>query len=619
MHGSGAGVSSATVERGTGESHPPARSRAWWVVAGLVPCAALWLWSLTQVDVDGMAGWGLLDVLPLTWYLALAGTLAVYAATLIFLRPLVRTVVLCQGLLVAILFATTSVLYSTPRYFSTYKHVGVVEYLVENGWPDRSIDIYQNFPGFFAVVGVLHRVTTIPVQDLAQWAQPSFAVLNSMAVYWLAASLSRSRVVCHGAVLLFTLGDWLGQNYFAPQAAVFPVCLFVLGGLIRSAPRGAHGVRWERLGRGTAGSDPSTLPRASAFWTSWWGAVVLVLAFTSVAVSHQISPLILIVQSIVVSVVLRPARPLLPVAFVLIELAWLASAWPFLSTRFSLLDFDVANVAPPESSTAAALPGFATAQWAAPLLIATIGLLAAGAVVRAFLRGRGRVAVTSAAVAVLPAVLVFAQAYGNEGIFRMYLFALPWAAFMISSEFFRPVERPVGPVRAGVAAVVLAVLAALLLPACFSAELANRVHRSDLAAQVWFEENAPPGTTITPLAVAHPLWTTASYPQHLPTQDLGFSALTQAPGFAQAVQDPAQVLRLARVTCLQRAAGTGESYVAVGPTARAYLRLFGYLSPDQYEDLVSRMDADPFFTVAYREGDSVLYRCTGQPDPAGPP
>src|SRR5439155_1503176 len=77
------------------------------------------------------------------------------------------------------------------------------------------------------------------------------------------------------------------------------------------------------------------------------------------------------------------------------------------------------NVSPPQVAVTDPLPGYTTALWAAPLLMALIGLLTMGAAVAAVVR-RGQAArvVVPPALAAVPVALVLLQPSGHEGGFR---------------------------------------------------------------------------------------------------------------------------------------------------------------------------------------------------------
>jgi hypothetical protein len=595
--------------RPAGEAARP-RTLRWVVLLGALVCAGLWAWSLTGVDLAQLDGFGLLSALPVAWYASLAGALGLYLAVLLGRGAPGRLPVLLHVVLVAVLHATTPVLYDAPRFPYLYKHVGVTEFLLANGGVDRSIDIYNNFPGFFYLTAGLDRVTGVPAMDLARWWQPVLALLFAAAVYWAVGSLTTSQRVRYGTTLLFTLGDWVQQSYFAPQSIAFVLGLVVVGGLLRTVPAGRDGFRWRRLvGSARPSGDADDAPRPSAFWSSGWGSALLVLAFAAIAVSHQMTPVIVLVQAVVISVVLRPARPWLVVVLVLVEVAWLAQAWTFLTANFDLFSFGgTENIAPPTVDTSQALPGQALVLWAAPVLMAVIALLAACAFLLGLRRGRAAQVLVPALVGGLPLGLILGQPYGQEAIFRLFLFGLPWACYLVASWLLADGAR--ARVRRGVvAAVAVLLLGTLLPPSLFGSELVARQSASDVAIDTWFEENAPDGSVLLPLTPSFPLRSTADYVGHRYGGTLENPAdLASRLEFRDAADDPAELVDVARNACF---VGTDAApvHIAVGPSAERFVRLYGLVTPEVYDAFVAELTASGGFELVRQEGESRLFRC----------
>ena len=588
---------------------PTAPSRTRWAVPLVaVLLAGLWLVSLGDVRVEEMGGWGLLTALPATWYAAFAGTVLVYGAVLLSRRRVTHALAGCHLLLVLILFGTTSAVYEAPRYPWTPKHAGVVEYLLETWSVDRTIDIYHNFPGFFFAAAAVHEGTGIEVMTLAQWAQPFFALLTAASVYWAVGGLSASRRVRYGTALVTTLGDWIGQNYFAPQALAFPLAMVVIGGLLRSVPAGAEGLRWRWLAdRIPAGEDPDR-PRPSRFWTSRGGALALVAGFAAVVVTHPLSPFILLAQATLVVLLVRPARPWLLAVFVVVEAVWLAQAWPFLSTTYDLFEFGLANAQPPEAALVEPLPGYRTAMWAAPSLMAVVGLLTAWTVLAvAVRRKRADRVLLPVALASVPIAMVLAQPYGNEGIFRAYLFALPWMAFVVARHLLDARHRWTRGRRL-LAVVSTVLVAALTLPANFAGELSHRVAPSDLAADVWFETQTARGSVLLPFVSSFPFRATADYPDHLPAAVAAVPGVVDVPGFSAAARDAATLVRFTEDACWAQT-GTAPVYVALGPSAEDSLLLFGTMPLSTYAEYARLLETDRAFELVFRDGATSLFEC----------
>jgi hypothetical protein len=209
-------------------------------------------------------------------------------------------------------------------------------------------------------------------------------------------------------------------------------------------------------------------------------------------------------------------------------------------------------------------------------------------------------------LAAVPVVLVLGQPYGNEGIFRAYLFALPWMAFVVVLQLFD--ERAWTRERRLLGWLAVAVIAVLTLPANFAGEMSYRVAASDVAADIWFETETPEGSVLLPFASSYPLRTTGDYAEHLPLATEGVDGLTDLEGFSRAATDETALVEFTEDACDTRA-GKGPVYVALGPAAVDNVRLFGTMELYTYRAFERALGDDPDFTRVFRQGDTVLYQC----------
>ena len=226
--------------------------------AGLALSALLWGVSLQQVDVAKVAsaGLGLVPSLPVTFWAALV------VLTLSFCAAVGRRVNGCPvmtGHLVAlavILHATPAILYGTLRYSWAWKHIGVIDYIAHHGIDFNLggvLGVYQAWPGFFALNSFL---TTAAGQgsalSYASWALPVNDLLWLGPVILIARAFTSDWRFIWTAAWVFELGNWVGQDYFSPQALAFFLYLTVIAVCLRWLwdPRPpARPIRWP-LARG---------------------------------------------------------------------------------------------------------------------------------------------------------------------------------------------------------------------------------------------------------------------------------------------------------------------------------------------------------------------------------
>ena len=118
------------VRLGPAEAYPPPPRAVAVLVKALIPvAAALWALSLRHVHLDRMTSLGLISVLPITYWAALAVLTVGFALALADRR--IRTIWLLAyvAALIVVLHGTPAVLYPALRYSWAWTHVSIVSYL----------------------------------------------------------------------------------------------------------------------------------------------------------------------------------------------------------------------------------------------------------------------------------------------------------------------------------------------------------------------------------------------------------------------------------------------------------------------------------------------------------
>lgn len=594
------------------------------ILGGVV---ALWVIGLKTTDLGLMEGYGLLTALGGAWYLAL-GLLIVGFAFTIWARPRIPGLYGAYlGVLILMLHGSTAFLYDVPRYTWTYKHLGVVEAIIASGGHvDRSLDVYNNWPGFFAAAAWLSEATGVAPIHFAAWAQVFFTATAAAVLLWALKGLAISDRVRWTAVWLYVVADWIGQNYFAPQAMAFTLSLLVLGICLRCAPARADAGdrrfdRWLRrrhsatlrwlaaVRRSTAASTaPSPLPALSA-------VVVGGLAFMAVVVTHQLSPLLVAAQVIAIVLIGGRVPWWVPAAMAAIEIWWVSKAWSFVDNHFSLFDISPGQQAGGTTdSRNTGLPGVESVYWAPRLLLLGVFVIAAFGAVRLIQQTRGvrpenrrLLDPVPIALAVTPMLVVWLQSYGGEGILRASLFALPWLA-LLGAEICGPRGGPSRrPARECFRLVgVTALVSALMLTAYFGTEKRNHVTPADVAASTWYETNAPAGSVRAFYAPNAPLALTANYSTKRFYPDPS-PALSSLPEYRHHLLGPVDVVRL-RAMLLDMGDKSAQRYFIISPSQEAYADLYGLLEPGSAPRLVEALKRSPDFTQVFHDGEAYVFQ-----------
>ncbi len=404
----------------------------------LVVAALLWLWSLQTTDVAKIGDYGLLSALPVTFYLALA---VLSVGFLLGVRREAPSKVLAPYLVlfIGVVHASPVILYGTLRYAWAWKHVGVVDYFMRNHAlnPHLSfLPVYQNWPGFFGLSSTLTEAVGLrSALSFAAWAPPVFELLNLAALWVLLGSLTDDRRVRWTACWLFLIANWVGQNYFAPQAFVYFLYLVSIGIVLKSLSKRPAAPRFVRklippLRATAAKSAPA------AVTSSTWGTVaVLCVIFAVVATSHPLTPIVLTAALFGLAIfgVLRVRS----IALIMgaMTVGWLfTGARVYYSSNTSSIFKGLGSFTANLSSNIHALGQVQESQrivsQVGRMQVALVALLAVCGVVRRLRHGNW-----DAAGAVLlgcPIVILVGGNYDGEALFRVFLFALPFAAYFIA-------------------------------------------------------------------------------------------------------------------------------------------------------------------------------------------
>ena len=297
----------------------------------------------------------------------------------------------------------------------------------------------------------------------AAWAQVFFTLATAAVLLFALRGLNISQRVRWSAVWLYVVVDWIGQNYFAPQALAFVLSLGVIALALRCAPEREAGRRFDRWldrRRGPVLSGLASI-RRSALLSSRQAPLppraalaIGAIIYLAIVVSHQLSPLLVTAQVAAIALVGARLPMWIPLAMFAVNAWWIWRAWGFVDAHFSLFDVNPgASAGNANVDLASGLPGVEIVFWAPRILLFGVFVLAAFGVVRliqqtraARFESRRYLDPVPIALAATPMIVVWLQSYGGEGILRASLFALPWLA-VLGAEICAPRAAPRGGAR----------------------------------------------------------------------------------------------------------------------------------------------------------------------------
>lgn len=303
---------------------------------------------------------------------------------------------------------TTVVATEVPLYDWTYKHLAVVDYILVNGRiaPDGT-DIYAQWSAFFVMFAWFSDVTGQAPITIAHVFAPIIHVLIALAVYCAARVLGRSRRTALTAAFLAEVFNWVGQDYFSPQAWSLTLAFGMIVLLLAS-------------------------PRSRA------SGVLAIVVFAATVPTHQLTPFWAVGVACLLCVV-RRARPW-----------WISVVMVMIAGSYLLLNLEavlpygmfsgssvVSNATSNVVSSGMPAKDFTSAVVRA-LSLAVVATAFFGAI---WLWRRKRPMIGLSIVAFSSFGLLLGQNYGGEAIFRVYLYSLLGCAILIAPAVVGAVDR----------------------------------------------------------------------------------------------------------------------------------------------------------------------------------
>ncbi len=576
---------------------------------------ALLLWSLAlkHVDLSKMSDLGLVTVLPFSFYFALFVLTISFAIQAYRARNL-PMIFLHIVVLIFIIHGTPQILYGTIRYSWAWKHIGIIDYIQRNSSvnPDITyLNVYQNWPGFFSFGALFNQLSGIDsARVYAGWAPVFFNLLDIGPLVLIFRSLTRDRRLIFTGTWFFYLGNWIGQDYFSPQALAYFLYLVILAVVLRwlrvaRIPERVEIQRWVKsaplaaviqklfIRTITSGYPESSLGKFQRAGLT----AILILIFVAITTSHQLTPFMAI--SALVALTLFPvlSGKRLALLFAVMTVTWIVyMATAFLNGNLQMMVSTIGSLLGNFSGNLVNLQGTSQAQ----ILIAfmdrgltafVIGLALLGILTR--LR-HNTWDVPAVLLMVSPLLMLAASAYGGEILFRVYYFSLPFLAFFAAALFYPKISSGHSFSAAIIIYISLIMLAGFTF-AYYGKENMNYFSPQEITASDYLHQIAPPGSLIMDGTTSWPFL----YKNYDEYTYITISTFSEK-GEQKVISDPVD-------TITQIMSNYPAAYLVINHSQVAEENLTYALPPGSLEHIQAVLINSPRFKVVYQNQDAIIF------------
>jgi O-antigen/teichoic acid export membrane protein len=599
----GTGVRAAAVASG------PANLTA---VAGAAGALLIWAFSLQHVALGHMNGLGLVSVLHISYYVAVAVLTVTFVVALLRRQVSERVLLGLVLVLIFMLFALTPILESVPRFAVAWRHVGIAQAILDTGHVNPRIDAYFNWPGFFILVAALSRAAGFHnALPLTAWSPIYFQLAYLAPLLVIARSLTASRRLIWLSIWLFYLGNWIGQDYFSPQGFTYFLYLVVIAILVRyfvpqpenptmRAPFILRALGKVREPESETADDAAARPepRRKAL------LICIVLLFAALVPTHQLTPLAVLFAVLAVAIVAARSLLWLPGLMTVLLGAWYTTgARTFFHGHLAVIVGSAGQLGTVFSKNVANRVGGDFGH----RIVADLSILAGAAMWSLALIGALRLLRRDSryrlgvALALAPLPLLPAQTYGGEMLLRVELFALPFTAFFAAAALVGDDDEiRIHIRRAAAIGGVLLVFAGLFLFARYGNERMDHFTRSETTAVSHLYALAKPGSTLI-TGTGNLPWKYTQYEDH------HYKFVIYMPHWsatAPVTHHPWAVLEDLREAMIS---STKRAYLIIGRSEEYQVNQLGYGRQGSLTRVAEAVADSPYFRVVYRNPDATIF------------
>jgi len=566
----------------------------------------IWVVALQTVSPAEINEFGLVAAIPAWAYVGCAVLACAFALALDRSHVAVPLAAGLVAMLILMLYGAPAWIEGVTRLSAAWEHVGVVDLILRGRQAAAAVDPNEAWPGFFALGAFLANVSGIrDLLSVAVWAPVIFSLLYIAPLYAVFRALTTDGRVIWLAIWLFFATNWMGLDYFSPQALGFFVFLVVVAVVLRllsrhggpiDLPFGSPRLRprltaiANRIGRsGEIPVTSLTRPRRAVIL----GIILVILAFT--ATGHALVPLFIAAALAACTVVGVVRWPTLVVALLVTFGAWVAfGGFPATGGGSAVARLSESVAA----DLTTRLQGSPEHQIVVSLRLATtaiVWLLALAAVVQA--AWSRRPTVTVAALAIAPLVLFIAQGYAGDVLVRVALFSLPFVAFLAAQTLLAGVRTRLSTTRLVVVATVVLVSMTSLVVTRYGDERIESFSPAEVAGMTELYRVAPPGSQFVAVV------------GDLPWKAIRYEDYAYRPTGAETYYG-----RKDELVAALSSYSAGPSYLILSRAQQAYVETILGQPREAWPNFVTDVMESARFTTVFQNGDITIARF--EPDSA---
>ena len=584
----------------------PAMTWSWGPLILAIGALLIWTLSMRSIDLRAAPDTGILTLLPSAAFVAIGVLSVSFSLALSALRPRPPVLLLHVVALIVLVYGIPSLVDGTPFRPDVWRHIGIADYISRTGRVDPNLNAYFGWPSFFILDAFIADLVGVggPVQ-LAVWAPIIFNLLFIGPLLLIFRSSTRSQRLAWFGLWLFYLTNWVGQDYYAPQALAYLLYLTMVGILLRwfsiTSPLTSRiGSLLRRLPgpRVDAPSNDESGGRVGASTRLGLLAFIFLL-FSVIVTGHQLTPFVtLVTVGALVVLKLCPVRGLF-VAMVVMVAGWiLYQGWAFFAGHLLAVISNIGQLNQSldtnVSDRVAGSPGHVLVVRLRLVTSLALWMIACLGALQRLRAGHHDLSLAVAALA--PFCLLPLEPYGGEMVIRVYLFALPATAFFAAALLFSEADAPFSGFKTAAITLLGMGLFCILLLTRYGDLRLNHMTADEIAAVQYVYNVAAPGS----LLVAAGPDTSWQF------QDIEKYRYAE---FQVKSADDREALRQADIAAAERKldeGGSAPAFLIVTRSQENALEDLGGLPPGTLNHFIARLTTSGHFVAVFSTPDAVV-------------